>query len=168
MRGSGRTIITAILLVPSLCGSGEYSDIHQADAVIVNHGGNIHVRQQPEIVGRLAIYLAGKGDMDNINLAEELAATSHPKALAAIAQVESGFNSKSRGKDGERGAWQVRPELWGNIPGDIVGQMKQAEVILEELIRQEGSLTKAIRRYNGSGPQSRKYQAKVLKTIKEI
>lgn len=174
MKGAGRAIIIGILLLPAICGSGEYAEIHQPDCIIENRGGIVHVRQQPEIVGRLSRFISRRRDLqcvstlDHVQLAEELAATSHPKALAAIGQVESGFDPQARGKAGERGAWQVRPELWGAVPNTVNAQLHQAEEILEQLIRTEGTLTKAIQSYNGNGPKARKYQSTVLKTIKEI
>lgn len=76
--------------------------------------------------------------------------------------VESGLNTKARGKAGEKGAWQVREKYHGKVPKRLIDQGKQAEKILDELLKTtEGDMLKALSRYNGSGKAADRYAAKV-------
>lgn len=97
---------------------------------------------------------AAKGHPIGRDLAEWF--VFHP-VMANIAEAESEFNPKARGRSGERGMFQVIPRYWGKVPTDPLAQAKQAEKILNSLIREHKSFWKAVERYNGSGPQARAY-----------
>jgi hypothetical protein len=85
-----------------------------------------------------------------------------PVLTEAIGRVESGMCCTARGKHGERGAWQVQPKLWGKVPRGLAAQARQHERILDELLREcGGSVSKAVERYNGTGPAARQYAGRV-------
>lgn len=98
--------------------------------------------------------------------------------LAAMAVRESGADPKAIGAVGEQGAFQVQRKHWGVVPNDPEGQARQAERILEDLlkssqrVRPEAKRMKvALAMYNGGKdyPQSSKrYAASVLALSKEI
>lgn len=53
-------------------------------------------------------------------------------AMARIGWCESKFDTNAIGYYGERGAWQVRPEFWGEVPPDLIGQARQASLIVQQ------------------------------------
>jgi hypothetical protein len=53
--------------------------------------------------------------------------------MARIAWCESRFDAAAVGDGGRsRGAWQVQPRFWGEVPPDLVGQAQQAANIVRE------------------------------------
>lgn len=50
----------------------------------------------------------------------------------AVAWCESRLDPAAVGRYGERGIYQVRPEVWGPVPGDAQGQVAQAYEIWRE------------------------------------
>lgn len=92
-----------------------------------------------------------------------LATPARPEITLAQAHIESHGNAHAIGKAGERGAWQVRPKIWGAVPADLHGQQMQNERIMEELMRaNKGDLEKSLIRYNGKGKQARRYAKRVI------
>ncbi|MDO9079241.1 MAG: hypothetical protein Q7U44_00455 [Desulfuromonadales bacterium] len=83
------------------------------------------------------------------------------RLLAAVAVVESRGNAKAIGQRGERGAYQVRPELHGPVPADLDGQTEQALTILRHNTDRFG-VRAGVKSYNGSGPGAERYAATVL------
>lgn len=154
-RGLAAAGAACLLAIPALCGSADYREEHHPAHVVEHRGNHVVIRRQPELITRIW-GLAG-----DVALAELIAATSHPRALAAIGAVESGYDPQAVGSRGERGIYQVRPDIWGEVPDDPVDQTRQAEEILERLVREHGSIAEGIRRYNGGGPASRRYLRKV-------
>jgi hypothetical protein len=76
----------------------------------------------------------------------------------AQAMVESGANPYAKGKHKEKGAWQIREKYWGKVPKDMVHQARQAEGVLDVLIKENhGDIYKAVRRYNGYSRATKKY-----------
>lgn len=99
--------------------------------------------------------------------------TKDPHLMAAVAIVESNGTPNAVGRSGERGAWQVIPKVWGSVPKSVVGQARQSERILDELVAASprGSLRCALARYNGGDnppAQSWRYADKVLRVRKSL
>lgn len=91
--------------------------------------------------------------------------SDYPRTMAAIAHTESGGNHKAIGDHGKsRGAFQVQPRFWGDVPDSIEEQVDQANRIFMLLVKQYG-YREAVRRYNGSGAASIKYQQTVLAKV---
>lgn len=153
-----RAAVLLAVAVPAVCGSADYREEHHPAHVVEYRGDHVVTRRQPEVVTRIW-GLAG-----DVALAELIASTSYPRELAAIGAVESGYDPQAVGSRGERGIYQVRPDIWGPVPDDPAGQTLQAEEILERLVREHGSILEGIRRYNGSGPASRRY----LRTVQAV
>lgn len=85
-----------------------------------------------------------------------------PVLTVAQGYVESGHNVRARGKAGEKGAYQVKEEVWGKVPKSWRGQTRQNEEIVNVLLSENhDNLSKAVLRYNGKGKGARKYVAKV-------
>lgn len=89
------------------------------------------------------------------------------RLLAAVTVVESRGNPKARGAAGEIGAYQVRPELHGAVPADLIGQTEQALEILRRNTDRFGVRT-GVKSYNGSGPRAERYATTVLAYAGEI
>ena len=89
------------------------------------------------------------------------------RLLASVAVVESRGNPLAIGKRGERGAYQVRPDLHGPVPADINGQTEQALAILRNNTDRYG-IRAGVRIYNGSGPKAERYATTVLAYAGEI
>jgi soluble lytic murein transglycosylase-like protein len=72
-----------------------------------------------------------------------------PVLTHAQGQVESNLNPKAKGKAGERGAWQVLPREWGKVPKTLLGQARQSESILNELLAENSNdVFEALIKYN--------------------
>lgn len=57
---------------------------------------------------------------------------SRQMALAMIGWCESKFDPAAVGAHGERGAWQVIPGYWGEVPATLEAQAEQADRIYAE------------------------------------
>jgi len=93
-----------------------------------------------------------------VQMAVAVTSTKRPALMAAIAIRESRGNPKAVGDNGKaKGAFQVWPEYWGDVPTDAAGQAKQAEQILEalEASHARGSLLQALAYYNTGDTRSR-------------
>ena len=98
-----------------------------------------------------------------------LLSLQRPSLTIAQGIVESELNPKAVGKANEKGAWQVQEKHWGKVSPCILQQAKQHEQIMNYLIAEnEGNVSKAIMRYNGSGEKTKKYLAKVTKKAFEL
>lgn len=101
-------------------------------------------------------------------IASVIAKTKYPLTLTAIAKVESDFRPKAIGDKGmSYGMYQIQKRFHGEFGDTVEEQTDKAEEILEKLIDEQGYY-EAIRAYNGSGEQSRKYRAKVIKIVKKL
>lgn len=101
-----------------------------------------------------------QGAPDPVRMARAVAHKKHGTLLAKISIVESGGDHRAVGKAGERGAFQVRPELWGDVPLYPDQQADQAEQILEAYLRYRGGVFAALSGYNGD--RTGRYARKVL------
>lgn len=87
-----------------------------------------------------------------------------PQVSLSIGTIESGMKTTAVGKAGEKGAFQVREKYWGKVPKKLKGQMKQHNDILLELMEANNhDINKAIKSYNGTGKQAKRYLCKVVK-----
>jgi hypothetical protein len=94
-------------------------------------------------------------------IANAILNTTNPKALTAIASIESNFDPNAVGDHGlSIGMFQIRKDLHGLVRRPIHLQAKKAQEVLFKC----GS----VRRYNGGGKAARQYEAKVNSIIKEI
>ena len=96
--------------------------------------------------------------------------TRNPKLMTAMAVVESNGDHRAAGDSGaSQGAFQVQPKHWGPVPSTATEQAQQAERILEELVASSrGRLRQGLAKYNGKGPQARRYAARVLKIRRRV
>lgn len=134
----------------------KYVDVAKIEEVLVN-------RKVDKLTAKIAKHIE-KTDYpgDPLTLAKKIRQTKHPKTLTAILTVESNGKPAAIGKVGEKGLYQVRPEIHGPVSSDPLAQTDQAARILEDLVAEnDGDLRKAIQRYNGSGKKSRKYASQV-------
>jgi hypothetical protein len=144
--------------------SAEYKRYSNLERVAEVKDEKVTITDQKPIVRRVGYFARSNGCPSSlvVEFAEAISATSDPETLAAICAAESNFNPKAKGKDGDSGAFQVMPNIWGSVPRDISGQSKQADGILQELLRSSG-LKESIRRYNGSGKKATEYSKKVMR-----
>lgn len=101
-------------------------------------------------------------------LAELLVACDYPRVLAAIACRESRFDLEARGAVGERGMFQVRPDVWGDPGRSVYSQVQKTNEILSALIERHRNLSRAVERYNGTGADARRYCVEVLQLAQRI
>ncbi|CAH2031382.1 lytic transglycosylase domain-containing protein [Trichlorobacter ammonificans] len=159
-------LVGACLALPSLCGSGEYSWEIRRDTVVETRGGRREIRPRSLLSQRIESFVRRHGAAAGskaAQMAELLSRHRHGTVLAAIAARESGFDIQARGRAGEVGAYQVRPNIWGD-PGETFGtQTEKAGSILRELLAESnGSLALALERYNGRGQRAKAYASSVL------
>lgn len=159
-------LTVACLALPSLCGSGEYSWEVRRDAVVENRGGHRNVRLRSPLSQRIESFVRRHGSVAGCRaaqMAELLSRHRHGAILAAIAARESGFDIRARGRAGEIGAYQVRPQFWGEPGETFEDQTKKAGRILNGLLTEaNGNLAVALERYNGRGQRAKAYAAAVL------
>lgn len=172
-----RTTLAAIWLLVAAhpVASADYAKVaSQPDATLMLFGYEVQPVQQPEIVGRLAYWLAKNTECkDPALLAELLAATKYPKELAGIYKAEDNPDGTKIGPCGELGPFQFMPDepLPDNYnPLDLEQNVKWAERKLEDKIREEGSVREGVRAYNGSSwnPKARAYRDRVLQAARGI
>lgn len=160
-----------VLALPSICGSGEYSRKTTLDAIVENRGGEHWVKQRSNLSQRIELFAVkyGADELRAADMAELLCSLQNGKVLAAIAAKESGFDIQALGLVGEVGAYQVRPEFWGDPGGCFKSQTEKADKILQELLdASKGDLATALERYNGSGLKAKAYASSVLSLIAKI
>jgi len=158
-------VVLALILLPKLSGSAEFSHHVSADAVIENRGGQVLLKSRSHLSRRIEAFAVKHGADPALapELAELISACEHPRVLAAIAAQESGFDLHARGKAGEIGAYQIIPRDHGHPGSTWHSQTKAAERILQELVSDAGGrLRVAVRHYNGSGPAAVRYSRKVM------
>ena len=91
---------------------------------------------------------------------------SNPFLTLAQGTVESNLNRLVTGTYKEQGAFQVRPKIWGDVPKDFLGQAKQYQRIMLELVaKNQGDVWEAVEDYNGSGKQAVRYREKVEREV---
>lgn len=97
-----------------------------------------------------------------------------PDVMLAIAWQETRNNLRQtiRGSAGEIGRMQVSPRIQWRHPACArdslrlyASNLRCGAAILRLRFLESGSWSEALRRYNGSGPQSRKYQREILAYI---
>lgn len=161
----------AVMLLPTIPSSAEYTRDVSAENVIVNRGGEVLLKPRSDLSKRIERFAVKHGADPAIapQLAELLAACDHPRVLTAIAAKESGFNIRARGKSGEVGAFQIIPRLHGHPGNSWESQTDAAERLLNELISDSGGrLDVAVRKYNGAGPKAIKYARHVMSMAMSI
>lgn len=99
-------------------------------------------------------------------------APKYPRTMAAIAHTETRGNHKAVGDSGaSRGMFQIQNKYWsaefGPVPDDLEAQVRQADQLFHALAKQYG-YREAVRRWNGDGPASRKYQRTVLAKVEAL
>jgi hypothetical protein len=156
------------LLLAFLISLGVVGHISWQDEMLEQKVRNLEMSARNKEMQDMSAKVASKGAVDPDGLARAVHGKKRAKVLAAIALHESRGDRRAVGKKMERGAFQVRPELHGQVPNDLARQADQAEKLLEELIREQGSLKKAVRAYNGTGAAADRYAMRVLKLAKEL
>lgn len=158
-------VLALVALLPKICSSGVYSRHVTPESVVENRAGVTVSVERSSLSKRIERFAVKHGADPGIapELAELLAACEHPRVLAAIAAKESNFRLHAKGKAGEVGAFQIRPEYHGH-PGSTWGsQSKAAERLLKELVEASGGkLSSAVRKYNGAGPKAVRYASHVM------
>lgn len=157
-----------VLTAPTVCASGEFSRSYSPDAIIENRAGATVVRPRNGMAVRIEKFARRMNCEVPPEMAELLAATEYPRVMAAMAYKESRFDVNARGKAGEVGMLQVIPSCWKHPGHTAASQVRTTEEILEELIRERGNLSGAIKSYNGSGPKAEAYRRDVLKLARLI
>lgn len=116
--------LLGVLCVLSGCTRGEQAETVMPEVtstVIINHGGIV---VEPERTVRVLTVEQARA----INRIGD----SRQMALARIGWCESGLDPHAIGQHGERGAWQVIPALWGEVPATLEEQAVQADRIYAE------------------------------------
>lgn len=93
-----------------------------------------------------------------------------PEIMKSILNQESGGNPKAVGDGGKsKGAWQINDvhKVPDAIRFDPAKSTEWAAQFLANLYKQTGSWEKAVERYNGSGPEARKYSQTVMARAKQ-
>lgn len=103
-------------------------------------------------------------------MAHAVSKTKRQHIMAAMAIVESNGTPWAVGKSGEKGAFQVIESDWGKVSSNPSEQARQAERILEELLKTK-DLRTGLACYNGGSSPSRRsyiYADKILKIARKI
>lgn len=162
-------VLAAVMLLPNLCGSAEYTRNVSAENVIENRAGQVLLTPRSGLSKRIENFIRKYRKNDAAVWAEVIAACEHPRVLAAIAARESQFDERAIGRLGEIGAYQQRPEIHGHPGVSILEQTQSAEKLLSELVAEShGKLYQAVRAYNGAGPRAEQYAASVLAVARSI
>lgn len=161
----------AVMLLPTIPNSAEYTRYVSAENVVTNRGGEVLLKPRSPLSKRIERFAVKHGADPAIapQLAELLAACEHPRVLTAIAAKESGFNLRARGSAGEVGAFQIIPRYHGHPGNSWESQTDAAERLLKDLVSDSGGrLEVAVRRYNGAGPKAVKYARHVMEMARSI
>jgi hypothetical protein len=155
---------------PQIAASGDYSREIGPRHLVETRGERTVITPRSSLAIRIQRFAVSNGcDKDLApELAELLAECQYPRVLAAIACRESGFDLKARGSVGERGMYQIRPEVWGDPGRTVRSQTKKAEKVLLTLLDEHGGLSRAVERYNGSGRDAAHYRDQVLRLARSI
>ena len=89
-----------------------------------------------------------------------------PRLYAAVIQIESAWRPGARGRAGEIGLAQLRPETarrLGVDPHDPAQNLRGGAMLLRANYDRLGDWTRAIEAYNGRGPAARRYAQRVLR-----
>lgn len=166
----GAAVLTGLATSPQLAAPADYHREVCSRYVVESRGGRTSfVARNPMVVRIEKFAMANGCDPDLApELAELLAECRYPRVMAAIACRESGFDLKARGAVGERGMYQLRPELWGDPGRSARSQTEKAEDVLLALVEEHGSLSRGIERYNGSGTDAVRYREHVLRLARSI
>lgn len=164
-------VILAVVLLPKLSGSAEFTRHVSADSIVENHGGKVLLKARSGLSKRIEKFAVKHGANPGIapQIAELLATCEHPRVLAAIAAKESNFNENAIGSKHEIGMFQVLPSVHGHPGKTWADQTKTSERILHDLISEsDGDLRTGVRKYNGSGAAARKYASHVMRMARSI
>lgn len=95
---------------------------------------------------------------------------SNPFLTLAQGNIESNLNHLVTGDKGKSvGAFQVQARHWGDVPKDFLGQAKQYQRIMLELVaKNQGDVWEAVEDYNGSGKQAVRYREKVQREVLRV
>lgn len=175
MTGSSIVVISAAIAAglagsPQICAPADYSREVGSRYVVEARGEWTAFVARDTMVVRIERFAVANGCDPSLapELAELLAECKYPRVMAAIAWRESRFNPKARGAVGERGMYQVRPEVWGDPGRSVHSQTEKTEKVLLALIDEHGGLSRAVERYNGSGTAAKRYREQVLATARSI
>lgn len=175
MTGSSIVTIGAAIAV-GLCASPKLSapcDYHRevGPRYVVEARGErtVFVARNP-LVARIERFAVANGCDPSLapELAELLAECKYPRVMAAMAWRESRFKLKARGRLGEVGMFQVRPEVWGHPGRTLVSQTRKTQEVLSVLMEEHGNLSRAVMRYNGVGPDAKRYRDEVMQVARSI
>lgn len=144
---------------------------NNSDDVVKYENKHKIINQRTELSKRIETFARNNGADEDMaaEMAELLSTLENGKVLAAIAAKESGFNVRAKGKVGEIGAYQVRPQFWGHPGETFKSQTEKTNQILEELLSTcNGNLESALEKYNGRGEKSKRYASSVLALVSKI
>lgn len=167
-------VLSTTILIPSMVGGAFYQRITTPTHIYEYvEGEKPKVATQPLMITRLFRYISATSYAPHpLKTAEAIVHNSdRPLDIAAMAKVETGFDSTKVGADGELGMLQLmeywRPEGYNRF--DLAQNVQLADNVLDIKTREaKGNPTMGIQRYNGAGPKAREYRKKVLEVKREI
>jgi hypothetical protein len=110
---------------------------------------------------RLKDYFISMGSPTPVTAAKAVSKSKRKHLAAATLKKESQANFKAVGDHGASlGGYQIQPRHWGEVPKSAEGQTQKYDYVMDALEREFGN--DAVRHYNGSGPQARKYKKEVV------
>ena len=171
-----RLFITIAILLTTATSvrSGNYQLVRTPATISITMDGVTETTSRPAIIKRLHDYITDNADCEQpLLLAELLAATEHPRVMAAIYHAEGSYNGEEVGTSGELGPFQLmsnyRPDGYDRY--DLKQNVDLAELVLAEKIEENGGkLSAGVRAYNGSraNPKAGAYRDRVLREAKRI
>jgi hypothetical protein len=123
-------------------------------------------------VSRMTQYFRESGSPTPEALAEAVLSTKSPRLLAAVSvagEKNTPYWVRRGGyKKRHAGAWQVNQRIHGRVSRRPTEQAKQAERILEDLLKEsKGDVVKALNHFGGDTTR-RMYALNVLDELKEV
>ena len=163
-----KTLLLILLCIPTLVGGANYNRVANESRVIENKDGKITVTERSIRFKKLFHFINSHPKSNNNLLTTEIIyACDYPEVMAAIASVESGFDSNAIGPCNEVSVWQILEWKLGDPTNNKDG-LAAALKVFREKRSESRSNVEAIRRYNGRGRKAEIYQRKVLNKIKQI
>lgn len=162
-----RLLILAILAVPSIVGGANYDLVSNESRTVENRNGNITVTERTKRFKRIYHFVASHPKASNVlKTTEMIYDCKYPEVMAAIASVESEFDSTAVGSCKEVSAWQILEWELGDPKNNKDGLSAALKVFEQKKVGR--TVVQAIKFYNGSGHKAEKYQKKVLAKIQQI
>lgn len=160
-------LLVLMLIVPSIVGGANYQLTTNSMRLVENRDGLITVTERTDRFKKLYYFVASHTKAKNPLLTTELIYNcDYPEIMAAIASVESEFNSNAIGKCREVSAWQILEWELGDPTNDKDGLTAALKVFNEKKVGR--TIPQAIRAYNGAGPRAEHYKKLVLRKIDKI